>query len=31
MKKLYGTHDGRATETEKQLTLLWIEDGAKDN
>ena len=31
MKKLYGSHDSRATETEKQLTLLWIEEGAKDN
>ena len=31
MKKLYGTHDARATETEKQLTLLWIKEGAKDN
>ena len=31
MKKLYGTHDARATETEKQLILLWIKEGAKDN
>ena len=31
MKKLYGTNDARATETEKQLTLLWIKEGAKDN
>ena len=31
MKKLYGSHDSRATETEKQLILLWIEEGAKNN
>lgn len=31
MKKLYGTHDSRATEAEKQLVLLWISAGAKDN
>ncbi len=31
MKKLYGTHDARATETDKQFILLWIEEGAKDN
>ncbi len=31
MKKLYGTHDSRATENEKQLILLWIEEGAKNN
>jgi len=31
MKKLYGSHDARATETEKQLVFLWIEEGAKDN
>jgi hypothetical protein len=31
MKKLYGTHDSRATEGEKQLILLWIEEGAKNN
>lgn len=31
MKKLYGSHDSRATETDKQLTLLWIEEGAKNN
>ena len=31
IKKLYGSHDARATETEKQLILLWIEEGAKNN
>jgi hypothetical protein len=31
IKKLYTTHDARATETEKQLILLWIQEGAKDN
>lgn len=31
MKKLYGSHDSRATETEKQLILAWIEEGAKNN
>lgn len=31
MKKLYGTHDSRATTSEKQLILLWIEEGAKNN
>jgi len=31
MKKLYGTHDSRATEAEKQLILLWMGEGAKDN
>ena len=31
MKKLYGSHDARATETEKQLILLWIEEGAINN
>jgi len=31
MKKLYGTHDSRATDAEKQLILIWIEEGAKDN
>jgi hypothetical protein len=31
MKKLYGSHDSRATETEKQLILLWIDEEAKDN
>jgi len=31
IKKLYGSHDSRATETEKQLILLWIEEGAKNN
>jgi len=29
--KLYGTHDSRATEEEKQLILLWIAKGAEDN
>ena len=31
MKKLYGSHDSRATEGEKQLILAWIEEGAKNN
>ena len=31
MKTLYGTHDSRATEAEKQLILVWIEEGAKNN
>ena len=31
MKTLYGTHDSRATESEKQTILLWMSDGAKDN
>lgn len=31
IKKLYGSHDSRATETEKQVILLWIEEGAKNN
>jgi hypothetical protein len=31
MKKLYGSHDSRASETEKQLILLWIDEGAKNN
>lgn len=31
MQTLYGTHDSRATEADKQLILLWIEEGAKDN
>jgi len=31
MTKLYGTHDSRATDAEKQLTLQWIKEGAKDN
>jgi hypothetical protein len=31
MKKLYGSHDSRALEAEKQLILLWIEEGAKNN
>ena len=31
MKKLYGTHDSRATEAEKHLVLLWITEGSKDN
>ena len=31
MKKLYGSHDSRAKEAEKQLILLWIDEGAKNN
>ena len=31
MNKLYGSHNARANEPEKQLILLWIEEGAKDN
>ena len=31
IKKLYGTHDSRATESEKQLILEWINEGAKNN
>ena len=31
IKKLYGTHDSRATEAEKQKILVWITDGALDN
>ncbi len=31
IKKLYGTHDSRATEADKQLILLWIQEGAKNN
>jgi hypothetical protein len=31
MKKLYGSHNSRATEAEKQLVLKWINEGAKDN
>ena len=31
MQKLYGTHDSRATEANKQLILQWITEGAKDN
>ena len=31
MKKLYGSHDSRAKEAEKQLIQLWIEEGAKNN
>ena len=32
IKKLYGgTHNGRATEEQKQLILEWIAEGAKDN
>ena len=31
IEKLYGSHDDRATEAEKQLILVWIEDGAKNN
>ena len=29
--KLYGTHNSRATEAEKQLILEWIREGAKNN
>jgi hypothetical protein len=31
IKKLYGSHDDRATETEKQLILEWIKKGARNN
>ena len=31
MQKLYGSHDARATETEKQTILAWIEEGAMNN
>ena len=31
MKKLYGTHDGRATPVQEQLILTWISEGAKNN
>ena len=31
MKKLYGSHDSRATDAEKQLILAWIDEGAKNN
>ena len=31
MQTLYGTHDSRATEADKQLILFWINEGAKDN
>jgi hypothetical protein len=31
IKKLYGSHDARATEEEKQTILSWIEEGAKNN
>ncbi len=31
MQKLYGSHDARASEAEKQTTLVWIEEGAKNN
>ncbi|MFC2116493.1 hypothetical protein ACFLTU_08450 [Bacteroidota bacterium] len=31
MLKLYGSHDSRATQSEKTLILGWITQGAKDN
>jgi hypothetical protein len=31
MKTLYGSHDSRASEAEKQQILVWIGEGAKDN
>ena len=31
MQQLYGSHDARATETEKQSILVWIEGGALNN
>jgi hypothetical protein len=31
MEKLYGSHDSRATEAEKQKILVWITEGAQDN
>ena len=31
MTKLYGSHDSRASEPEKQLILAWITEGARDN
>ena len=31
IQKLYGSHDARATETEKQTILVWIEGGAINN
>ena len=31
MTTLYGSHDSRATEAEKQTILAWIEEGAKNN
>jgi hypothetical protein len=31
MKKLYGSHDSRASLADKQLIQLWMEQGAKDN
>jgi hypothetical protein len=31
IKKLYGTHDSRATEADKQKILVWITEGAQDN
>ncbi len=31
IKKLYGSHDSRAKEAEKQLILGWIDQGAKNN
>ena len=31
MQKLYGSHDARATESEKQTILVWIEGGALNN
>ena len=31
MKTLYGSHDSRATEADKQKILVWITEGAQDN
>ena len=31
IQKLYGSHNSRASETEKQLILEWINEGARDN
>jgi hypothetical protein len=31
MQKLYGSHNSRATDIQKQLILQWITEGAKDN
>jgi len=31
MQKLYGSHNSRASEQEKQLIQKWIEEGARNN
>jgi len=31
MEKLYGSHDARASQTDKVLILEWIKAGAKNN